>query len=62
MLDEYKKIAIELGYELVFVSNDEYSILLKRIGEDIIFGVFLANVVKSSIRDDVNVMVDKRKY
>lgn len=39
MLDEYKKIAIELGYELVFVSNDEYSILLKRIGEDIIFGV-----------------------
>ncbi|AVR02040.1 hypothetical protein [Pluralibacter gergoviae] len=39
MLDEYKEFAIELGYELVFVSNDEYSIILKKIGEDIIFGV-----------------------
>lgn len=38
-IDEFKKMAMALGYELVFSLDDEFSILFKAIGEDVIFGV-----------------------
>lgn len=38
-IDEFKKMAMELGYELVFSVDDEYSMLFKEVGEGVIFGV-----------------------